>query len=127
MRTKKSGRSPGGLPSRTAGSGLLAVALVALLAAACGSQGADPGDDADPSTSTSTSTSPPGGAPGRVETVEAGPGGGSGELAVRWRAAPVATGYRVSRAPAANGPFSVAADLSVATGTSTKVPGVTNV
>ena len=90
-----------------------------------------------PSTSISgpASTSPPGptsppttrlAAPPQVPGVQAGPAGGSGEIEVTWSVVPGATGYRVSRATAVGGPFSVSADLNVVTGASTKDNTVVN-
>ena len=46
---------------------------------------------------------------------------------VAWSVVALATGYRVSRATAADGPYATAADFDVATGSSTKASGVTNV
>jgi hypothetical protein len=46
---------------------------------------------------------------------------------VTWSSVASATGYRVVRAIAPEGPYSTAAELDVATGTSTKASGVTNV
>jgi hypothetical protein len=65
--------------------------------------------------------------PGPVTVVRAGHGGGSGELSVTWDAVPGATGYRVSRATAPTGPFSVTADINVTTGKVTTVGDVTSV
>jgi hypothetical protein len=65
--------------------------------------------------------------PPPVTDVHAGPGGGSGEVEVVWRGDARATGYRVSRATAPSGPFTTSADFDVATGSSTRAPGVTNV
>lgn len=69
---------------------------------------------------------PPAGViPGAVTDVEAGPGGGSGEIAVHWTAVPDATAYRVYRATAAGGPFVAAAEIDVASGGDNPlVPGV---
>ena len=44
-----------------------------------------------------------------------------------WSAVALATGYRVSRALSPGGPFTTTADYDVATGTSVKASGVTNV
>lgn len=43
-----------------------------------------------------------------------------------WGGVALATGYRVSRATSADGPYSTTADLDVATGTGTKAAGVVN-
>ena len=45
---------------------------------------------------------------------------------VTWGGVASATGYRVSRATTRDGPYSTAADLDVATGTSTKASSVVN-
>ncbi len=63
--------------------------------------------------------------PAQVTVIRAGHGGGSGEIALDWTGVPGATGYRIERADTANGPFSIAADLDLTTGTATMVgPGV---
>ncbi len=46
---------------------------------------------------------------------------------VAWSVVASATGYRVARATAADGPYATAADFDVATATSTKASGITNV
>jgi hypothetical protein len=51
-----------------------------------------------------------------VTSLEAHPGGGSGEIGVYWEVPPVATGYRVYRADAADGPYRPAASIDVTTG-----------
>ena len=66
-------------------------------------------------------------APAQVTVVRAGPAGGSGEIEVVWGPVALATGYRVARATAPGGPFTTTADYDVATGTSVKATGVTNV
>lgn len=43
-----------------------------------------------------------------------------------WSGVAQATGYRVSRATSADGPYTTTADLDVATGTGTKAAGVVN-
>jgi hypothetical protein len=62
-----------------------------------------------------------------VPTPEARAGGGSGEIAVRWRSVPSATGYRVKRSSAPGGPFEVSADIDMESGRTTLGDGVTNV
>ena len=57
--------------------------------------------------------------PGEVRVIDAGHGGGSGEINLNWDAVPGATGYRIVRATSAGGPFSLAADLNVVTGKAT--------
>jgi hypothetical protein len=54
--------------------------------------------------------------PGPVTLERVGPGGGSGEIVVRWHAVPGATGYRVLRSETRCGPFEVVADFDVTTG-----------
>ena len=66
----------------------------------------------------------PGTLPGRVAVVAAHNGGGSGELDVDWDGVPGASGYRVSRANTPSGPFSVTADVNLATGRITHAAGV---
>lgn len=73
-----------------------------------------------------TSTRPTGALPPQVTVLHAGSAGGSGEIQVAWRGVANATGYRVSRASAASGPFTTSADFDVTTGKSTKAPGVRN-
>lgn len=81
-----------------------------------------------PSTPTTPvpTTAPPAVVPG-VVAVSARPGGGSGEIAVRWDATPGATGYRVLRADAAAGPFGVIADIDVTSGARTAAAEVTTI
>jgi hypothetical protein len=69
----------------------------------------------------------PGTLPGQVTVVRAGHGGGSGELNVAWDGVPGATGYRVSRANTPSGPFSITADINMATGAITHPADVINV
>jgi hypothetical protein len=80
-----------------------------------------------PATSSTARPTTTGVAPPAVTDVRAGPGGGSGEVSVTWRGVTGATRYRVERAPAAAGPFEIAATFDVATGAATRAPGVTNV
>jgi len=82
-----------------------------------------------PSTSMSTSTTSTtkGSVPAVVEVVAARPGGGSGEIIIRWNAVTNVTGYRVLRADASSGPFSVNADLNITTGKTTAGVDVINV
>jgi hypothetical protein len=54
--------------------------------------------------------------PGAPSGVVAHPGGGSGEIGVYWESTPGATGYRVYRADAADGPYQPAASIDVTTG-----------
>jgi len=66
--------------------------------------------------------------PGQVTVIRAGHSGGSGEIGLLWTGVPGATGYRIERADTAAGPFSIAAELNLLTGTATMVaPGVTNI
>ena len=62
-----------------------------------------------------------------MTVLRAGHGGGSGELDVAWEGVPGAIGYRVTRATAPTGPFSVTADINLATGKTTHAADVTNV
>lgn len=64
---------------------------------------------------------------GRIRAVSAGPAGGSGEIRLRWDAVANVTGYRVLRANAQSGPFTVSADLDITTGKVTVGSDVTNV
>jgi hypothetical protein len=82
-----------------------------------------------PSTSVSTPTTSTtrGAVPGAVGVVAARPGGGSGEIVVRWNAVANVTGYRVQRGDAASGPFSVNADLNITTGKTTAGADVINI
>ena len=74
-----------------------------------------------------TATSAQGSVPARVTDVRTAAAGGSGEIELVWGGVADAAGYRVYRALAPGGPFSKTADYDVATGTSTKASGVTNV
>jgi hypothetical protein len=65
--------------------------------------------------------------PGAVTVLHAGPGGGSGEIALDWNAVPTATGYRVLRSEAAGGPFGVVADFDVTTGRVSAADDVVNI
>ena len=76
---------------------------------------------------TATTTRAGTAAPAQVTVARAGPAGGSGEIEVVWGPVALATGYRVARATAPGGPFTTTADYDVATGTSVKAAGVTNV
>jgi hypothetical protein len=81
-----------------------------------------------PSTSSTPSTTTVAGAvPRAVEVVATRPGGGSGEIVLRWNAVANTTGYRVLRAAAASGPFSVNADLNITTGKATAGSDVINI
>jgi hypothetical protein len=75
---------------------------------------------------TTTSSSAPAGVPEVVNVVAAGPGGGSGEVVVRWNAVPAATGYQVVRALTATSSFETMADFNTFTGFVTAGPGVVN-
>jgi hypothetical protein len=66
------------------------------------------------------------GLPG-APAVTAGPGGGSGEIVVRWDAVAGATGYRVLRSPDPDGTFAAVAGIDVTTGAATASPGVTTI
>lgn len=57
--------------------------------------------------------------PGQVTVVDAGPSGGSGEIGVSWDAIGEATGYRVYRSAAPDGPFEASASVDVASGATT--------
>ena len=57
--------------------------------------------------------------PAAVSGLSAGPGGGSGEISVRWTGTPGATGYRVYRSSTPGGPMTRAASFSLATGHTT--------
>lgn len=78
-------------------------------------------------TTDTTTTTPSGAVPGAVTVVTAGPGGGSGEVELDWDAVAGATGYRVLRGAAVDGPFEIAADLDVTTGSTTAAPQVVNI
>lgn len=65
--------------------------------------------------------------PGPVTVVSAATGGGSGEVVVDWNAVVGATGYRVLRSGAAEGPYGVAADVDVITGGVTADPDVATI
>lgn len=75
----------------------------------------------------STTTKALGPVPATVKVVSSGPGGGSGEVELNWDTVANATGYRVLRASSQGGPFTVAVDVNVTTGTTTAAPDVTNV
>lgn len=75
-------------------------------------------------TTTSLASEP---VPGPVTVVTAGAGGGSGEVQLDWDGVSGANGYRVYRAAATGGPFSVSADVNLTTGKTTVESGVTNV
>lgn len=62
-----------------------------------------------------------------INVVAAGPGGGSGEVVVRWNAVPAATGYQVVRALTATSSFETVADFNTFTGVVTAAPGVINI
>ncbi|HET6952319.1 MAG TPA: hypothetical protein VFI47_18210, partial [Acidimicrobiales bacterium] len=88
---------------------------------------AAPGTTAPPETPTTAGGDLPGDVPGEVPGVAARTGGSSGEVAVEWNPADGATGYRVLRAGAPAGPFEVAADFDVTTGSVTAADGVVNI
>jgi hypothetical protein len=54
-------------------------------------------------------------------------GAGSGEVELTWQATPDATGYRVFRSGAANGQFTVAAEIDITTGTVTAAADVVSI
>jgi hypothetical protein len=79
-------------------------------------------------TTTTTTTSPASErVPGSVAVLTAGAGGGSGEVQLDWDGISGANGYRVYRAAATGGPFSVSADVNLTTGRTTVESGVTNI
>jgi len=83
-------------------------------------------------TTTSPSTAPPttaprGRVPGQPTNVVARPGGGSGEISVRWGPADGATGYRILRCDEPDGRYVVAADIDVKTGAVSKAADVTTI
>ncbi len=78
------------------------------------------------SVTSAPTTAPAGTVPG-APTLQAYPGGGSGEIVVRWNAVPGATGYRVQRSATAGGGFTVAAEFDVTTGATTAVSDVVNI
>ena len=125
-----------------------AAALLAIVAATAACGGDDGGGIAASTTttapaSTSTTTSGPtststattasttsttrSAVPNAVAVVSAGPSAGSGEIGLRWNAVANASGYRVMRADAASGPFTVSADFDVTTGKTNAGADVTNV
>jgi hypothetical protein len=59
--------------------------------------------------------------------AEATPGGGSGEVAVRWAAVPRARGYRVVRTTATGTQLRVVADFDITTGRTTAAAEVVNI
>ena len=73
-----------------------------------------------------TTTTSAGSVPGTITVVSAAAGGGSGEISMAWDAVPNASGYRVSRSTAAQGSFSVSAEVNVLTGKAFAASGVTN-
>jgi hypothetical protein len=74
-----------------------------------------------------TTTTPPAPVPGIVTLTGAGPGGGSGEVALAWNAVADAVGYRVLRAPSESEPFEEVADVDVTNGAVSTAAGVTNI
>ena len=74
---------------------------------------------ADGTTPPAPRETPVGSVPGRVTTVSGHKGGGSGEKVVDWNTVADATGYRVYRLAAADGPFVATASVIVATGATT--------
>jgi hypothetical protein len=80
-----------------------------------------------PTRTTARTTAQQGAVPGAVTGLTAGPGGGSGEITVRWDAVARATGFRVLRSDTAAGPFDVAANFDITTGTTTAAPDVVNI
>lgn len=85
--------------------------------------------DTTTTASTAPSTAPPttaprGRVPGQPTNVEARPGGGSGEVAVRWGPVAGATGYRILRCDRPDGAYVVTADINVTTGAVTKAADV---
>ena len=117
--------------------------LIGLTGAACGGDDGENSAATTTTASTSTTTAAPSSStttaapssatttraavPGAVEVVTAGPGGGSGEITLRWNAVANVTGYRVLRANAAGGPFTVDADVNITTGKATAATEVTNI
>jgi hypothetical protein len=82
--------------------------------------------------STVPSTAPPTTAPrervpGQPTNVEAGPGGGSGDISVYWGPVAGATGYRILRCDQPDGRYVVTADIDVTTGLVTKAADVTTI
>jgi len=80
-----------------------------------------PSQTAITTTTTTTTAAPPPSvpAPDAVTGLVAYPGGGSGEIAVRWEGSPGATGYRIYRASTAGGSTVLAVTYTVATGATT--------
>lgn len=72
-----------------------------------------------PEETTAPPAPPPVEPPGVVTIVGAGPGGGSGEVTVRWGPTPGATGYSVYRSDSPDGPFVRSARYDVASGVTT--------
>ncbi|WP_024288161.1 hypothetical protein [Cellulomonas sp. KRMCY2] len=64
--------------------------------------------------------------PGQVVSVQAGAGGGSGEVVARWVPIANATGYRVYRSDSPDGPFTASASIDIATGETTIESGAPN-
>lgn len=78
-----------------------------------------------PTTTVAVVTTTTGAPPPTVTEVRAGPGGGSGEITVTWRAVPGAASYRVERADAPGGPFATGGVIGT-DGSATKGAGVVN-
>jgi hypothetical protein len=87
--------------------GVLVGAIIAILASGGDDKKDEPTTTTSSTTTTSTSTTsttqPPTTTttqlqpPGQVENLQAGPGGGSGEVSLQWNGVPGATSYRIYR------------------------------
>jgi hypothetical protein len=75
----------------------------------------------------STTTADQGPVPAIVDVVNAGSGGGSGEVVLDWGAVPGATTYQVLRSDDEDGPFEIVAEIDVVTGTASAADDVVNV
>jgi hypothetical protein len=75
----------------------------------------------------STTTADQGPVPAIVEVVNAGSGGGSGEVVLDWGAVPGATTYQVLRSDDEDGTFEIVAEIDVVMGTASAADDVVNV
>ena len=107
---------------------LPAVLVLSMALASCGSpEAAETPSESAPSTEATPTPDPTEAAPsespepdalgpGPVTVLDAGQGGGSGEIALQWEGVPLAVGYRVYRAEAPDGPFAVSAEVDASSG-----------
>lgn len=74
---------------------------------------------ATPTAETTAPPPPEASVPAAVSGLTAGPGGGSGEISVRWTGTPDATGYRVYRSSAPGDPMRRSASFIISAGSTT--------